>query len=93
MVRVANQTVQNYIESLDENTKKEFFELIKEDSESLESRFNSLKEKTLQKLSPVLENETDVETKQKIQETIDKIQNDKFNQLNFLRLKKLEESI
>ena len=74
MVRVANQTVQNYIESL-------------------ESRFNSLKEKTLQKLSPVLENETDVETKQKIQETIDKIQNDKFNQINFLRLKKLEESI
>jgi Txe/YoeB family toxin of Txe-Axe toxin-antitoxin module len=93
MVRVANQTVQNYIESLDENTKKEFFELIKEDSESLESRFNLLKEKTLQKLSPVLEKETDKETKQKIQETIEKIQNDKFNQLNFLRLKKLEESI
>jgi len=93
MVRVANQTVQNYIESLDENTKKEFFELIKEDSESLESRFNLLKEKTLKKLSPVLENEADIETKQKIQETIDKIQNDKFNQINFLRLKKLEESI
>jgi hypothetical protein len=93
MVRVANQTVQNYIESLDESTKKEFFELIKEDSESLESKFNLLKEKTLKKLSPVLENETDVETKQKIQETIDKIQNDKFNQINFLRLKKLEESI
>ena len=93
MVRVANQTVQNYIESLDETTRKEFFEIIKEDSESLETKFNSLKEKTLQKLSPVLDTENDVETKQKIQETIEKIKNDKFSQINFLRLKKLGESI
>lgn len=93
MVRVANQTVQNYIESLDEKTRKEFFEIIKEDSESLETKFNSLKEKTIEKLSPVLEKETDFDTKEKIQETINKIQNDKFSQINFLRLKKLEESI
>lgn len=93
MVRVANQTVQNYIESLDEKTRKEFFEIIKEDSDSLETKFNSLKEKTIEKLSPVLEKETDSETKEKIQETINKIQNDKFSQINFLRLKKLEESI
>lgn len=93
MVRVANQTVQNYIESLDEKTRKEFFEIIKEDSDSLETKFNSLKEKTIEKLSPVLEKETDFDTKEKIQETINKIQNDKFSQINFLRLKKLEESI
>lgn len=93
MVRVANQTVQNYIESLDEKTRKEFFEIIKEDTESLESKFNLLKEKTIEKLSPVMENESDSETKEKIQETILKIQNDNFSQINFLRLKKLEESI
>lgn len=93
MVRVANQTVQNYIENLDEKTRKEFFEIIKEDSDSLETKFNSLKEKTIEKLSPVLEKETDFDTKEKIQETINKIQNDKFSQINFLRLKKLEESI
>jgi hypothetical protein len=47
MVNIANQTLRTYIETLDENTKKEFFKLISEDSKSLETKFETLKESKL----------------------------------------------
>lgn len=93
MVKIANQTLNTYIESLDENTKKEFFEIIKEDSNELENRFNSLKEMALGKLVPLMESEDNSETKSKLEETIIRIQEDSFSQINFLKLKKLHESI
>jgi len=40
-----------------------------------------------------MESESDSETKSKLQETISKIQIDTFTQLNFLKLKKLTESL
>ena len=93
MVKIANQTLNSYLENLDENTKKEFFEIIKEDSNELENRFNSLKEMALGKLVPLMESENDNDTKSKLEETISKIQEDSFSQINFLRLKKLHESL
>ena len=41
----------------------------------------------------ILENEKEFEVKTKISETIDRIKNEKFDQLNFLKLKNLENSI
>lgn len=93
MVKIANQTVQKYIENLDESSKKELFELLKEDDSSLKTKFEELKEKALEKLSPIANSENDSETRQKIEETISKIREDKFSQINFLKLKRLEQSI
>jgi hypothetical protein len=93
MVKIANQTVQSYLDNLDESSKKDLFEIIKEDSTELESKFNSLKQIALEKLNPIMENEDDDETKKRLEETILKINEDKFSQINFLRLKKLTESI
>ncbi len=93
MVKIANQTVQSYLDNLDEASKKDFFEIIKEDTTELESKFNSLKQIALEKLNPIMENEDDDETKKRLEETILKINEDKFSQINFLRLKKLTESI
>jgi polyhydroxyalkanoate synthesis regulator phasin len=93
MVKIANQTLQNYIETLDEESKKEFFEIIKEDSNELETKFNSLKEGAIGKLVPLMESENDSDTKNKLGETITKIQGDMFSQINFLKLKRLLESI
>lgn len=93
MVKIANQTVQKYIENLDESSKKELFELLKEDDSSLKSRFEDLKQKALEKLSPIADLEKDIDTKQKIEETINKIKGDNFSQINFLKLKRLEQSI
>jgi hypothetical protein len=93
MVSVANQTLNNYIQTLDETSRKQFFQLISEDSKDLESKFELIKENTINKLSVILENEKEFELKVKISETIEKIKTEKFDQLNFLKLKSLEESI
>lgn len=93
MVKIANQTINSYIDGLDEESKKEFFEIIKEDSSILENKFVSLKEMALAKLVPLAESQDDDDTKIKIEETIKKIEEDSFSQLNFLKLKKLHQSL
>lgn len=93
MVNIANQTLRNYIETLSENDKKEFFQIISEDTKTLETKFETLRESTIIKLNVILENEKEFEVKTKISETIDRIKNEKFDQLNFLKLKNLENSI
>ena len=43
MVSIANQTLNNYIENLDENSKKEFLQIISEDIQSLETKFETIR--------------------------------------------------
>ena len=93
MVAVANQTVNNYILNLDENSKKEFFQIVSEDTKSLESKFETIRESAISKLEALQNNEDSQDIKSKISETINKVKSEKFDQLNFLRLKDLEESI
>lgn len=92
-IKIAKQTLSNYFDNLDENTKKEFLQLISEDSEKLEQKFEEIKTSALDKLKSIMESERESETKQKISETIEKIKTEKFDQLNFLRLKNLENSL
>jgi hypothetical protein len=40
-----------------------------------------------------MENENELEIKSRISETITKLKDEKFDQMNFLRLKNLEESL
>jgi hypothetical protein len=93
MVAVANQTVNNYILNLDENSKKEFFQIVSEDTKILETKFETIKESAITKLIALQNSEDSQDIKTKISETIDKVKSEKFDQLNFLKLKNLEESI
>jgi hypothetical protein len=93
MVSIANQTMNGYLENLDESSKKEFLQLISEDSKSLEDKFETIRESAISKLNVILEKEEEFELKTKLSETIDRLKTEKFNQLNFLKLKNLEESI
>ena len=93
MVSIANQTVNNYILSLDENSKKEFFQIVSEDIKILETKFETIKESAISKLTSLQNSEDSEDIKTKILETIDKVKSEKFDQLNFLKLKNLEESI
>jgi hypothetical protein len=93
MVNVANQTLRSYVDSLDESSKKEFFKIINEDSKVLEETFEKMKSDGINKLYSILENETEKEIKEKITETIDKLKTEKFDQLNFVRIKNLINSI
>jgi hypothetical protein len=93
MVSIANQTMKGYLDNLDESTKKEFIRLMSEDTTLLKEKFETLKESTITKLNTLLENEREIELKTKLSETIDRLKVEKFDQLNFLKLKNLEESI
>ena len=93
MVSIANQTMKGYLDNLDESTKKEFIRLMSEDTTLLKEKFETLKESTITKLNTLLENEKEIELKTKLSETIDRLKVEKFDQLNFLKLKNLEESI
>lgn len=93
MVSIANQTLNKYVENLDESSKKEFLQLISEDTKSLEDKFETIRESAISKLNVILEKEEEFELKTKLSETIDRLKTEKFDQLNFLKLKNLEESI
>jgi hypothetical protein len=93
MVSIANQTVNNYVLNLDENSKKEFFQIVSEDVKTLETKFETIKESAISKLTALQNSEDSQDIKTKISETIDKVKSEKFDQLNFLKLKNLEESI
>jgi hypothetical protein len=93
MVSIANQTIKNFIQTLDEESKKEFFQIVSEDTKTLESKFETIRESAISKLQNILEQENERDMKIKISETIDKIKLEKFDQINFLKLKNLEESI
>ncbi len=93
MVSVANQTLKSYVETMDESTKKDFFKVIKSDQNDLEKEFTTIKESAINKLQTILEGENEFELKTKISETIDRLKNEEFNQMNFVKISSLEKSI
>lgn len=92
MVKMANQTIEKYIENLNESDKNELLTFLKEDEDKLRTDFEPLKKDIISKLDKVKTN-SDLETKQRIEETISKISNEKFDRLTFFKLKNLKESI
>jgi len=93
MVKIANSTLNQYVGNLDENSKKEFLNLISENTDVLETVFVEKKEEALSKLNKILKNESDIQTKEKITETITKIENSTFDHLNLVKIKNLVESL
>jgi len=93
MVKIGNQTINNYLETLDESSKKELIKVISEDTEKLKVKYDLLKEMTLDKLSKIKEQDIDSETKNKVLEAITKVEEEQFSQINYIKLKNLEQSI
>ena len=85
--------VRTYYDQEQTQLKKEFFQLISEDTKSLEDKFEVIRESAINKLNVILEKEQEFELRTKLSETIDRLKIEKFDQLNFLKLKSLEESI
>ena len=93
MVKVVNTKVNEYINTLNEETKKEILGLLKEDRNKLNDDFKSLKSDTEKKLIELSLNETNVEVKAKILKAIDKVKSDKFDILNYYEIKNLNKSL
>lgn len=93
MVGIANQTIQNYLENLDESARKEVFHILANKPEDLEKEFIDLKESTITKLQGLIETQTEDEMVSKLNETIEKIKLESFDQINYIKLKDLQSSI
>jgi hypothetical protein len=93
MVKVVNNKVNEYINSLNEETKKEILSLLKEDRTKLNTDFLSLKEDTEKKLFELTLTETNIEVKEKLLKAIEKVKSDKFDILNYYELKSLNKSL
>lgn len=93
MVKIANKTVSDYIESLNESDQKELKTLLSSNEEVLRENYILVKGKVLGKLEKLQENEQDEEVTNRISETIEKVQSESFDKLNYFRLQKLNENL
>jgi len=93
MVNIANKTINNYVENLSESEKKELINFLKSDDENLKIEFDTLKECVKSKLNTMKEESEDSQIKSRIDETLEKVSNEKYDKLNFFKLKNLNENL
>ena len=93
MVNVANKTVTNFISSLDISEQKELKKILSTPKETLIENYNKEKEIVLEKLEAQKDKEEDNETIKTIDQVLSKIQNEQFSELNFYKLKQLNEGL
>lgn len=93
MVKIANQTLESYISEMDQDSRKAFMDVIKSDTEKLQENFSELKQKTLDKLHEILKKEAEKEVVEKLNETIERLKSEEFNQLNYVKLVNLEKNL
>ena len=93
IVDVANKTVNDYLSQLDESEKKNILKVLKEDDSKLEIEFNVIKESVVTRLNNLKKDEDDAEVVSTIQETISKVEKEFYTKDNYLKLKKLNNTI
>ena len=93
MVSVANKTIKNYIDGLNESDKKELINLLSEDDSTLTEQYNTLKENVVEKLNNMKESSDDNSVKSRIDETLSKVLSEKFDKLSYFKLKGLNENL
>ena len=92
-LNIANKVLGKYIHEMDDESKKMFYNIITEDKDKLNKDYFELKNKVSKKLNNISNSDIDSETKKTIQETINKLETDKFNYVTYLKIKDLDESI
>lgn len=93
MINIANKTFANYIESLNESEQKELKSLLQESDDSLSLKYDLIKESVIEKLNEIKSTENDESVTSKIDETIEKVNYEKYSKINYVRLKSLKENL
>jgi hypothetical protein len=93
LMEVANKTVNDYLNTLSESEKNEIKKIMTEDENKLEMEFNFIKENSITRLNNLKLNESDSDVINTIDQTISKIENETFNKISYVKLKKLNEDI
>jgi len=93
MVNVANKTIDKYIASLTESEQKELKVILSTPKETLIENYNTEKENVISKLTNQKNNESDSDTISTIDEVLNKLQTESFSELNYYKLKQLNEGL
>lgn len=89
ILEIANKTVENHLNEMDEKTKRDLNEVLYESDDKLRLKFEVIKESISDKLQSLRESESDNEVLNKIEETITRVSNESFNKINYIKLKEL----
>jgi hypothetical protein len=93
LVESANKTAKNFIETLDENSKKSLLKILSEDEDKLQIKYDVIKESVIEKLDELKLNEGDQEVIEKINETVSKIQKETFDRVTYFKLQELYKNL
>jgi hypothetical protein len=85
VLNIANKSIENYIDNLDESSKKDLTKVLMTEDIELSKEFEELKSKTIKALSNITESLDDI-TSKKLQETIQSVQNEIYSKINYVRL-------
>jgi hypothetical protein len=93
MVNIANKTINNYVSNLSESDQKKLKSILSSKEEDLKEKYDSLKENVITKLERIQESEQDKEVTERINETIEKVNTESFDKLNYLKLQELNNNL
>jgi hypothetical protein len=89
IVDVANKTISDYLSSINESEREEVKKILAEDNNKLLIKYDVLKESTLDKLNDLKSTNDDTEVTSRINQTINKLNNETYNRVNYYKLKEL----
>jgi hypothetical protein len=93
MVSIANKSIDSFISTLSESDRKELKSLLTTPKETLIEGFTQTKDEVIKKLEETKSNEKDGETLSAIDEVIKKVTTESFSEINYYKIKKLNESL
>jgi hypothetical protein len=93
LVNIANKTIKNHISNLNESEQNELKVLLSTPKETLIENYSKIKDEVVSKLKTTKSTETDNETLGKIDEVIKKVTTESFNEVNYYKIKKLNENL
>lgn len=93
MYKVANKTVNDYLNTLSESERKEVNKILKDSDQKLKIEFDVIKENVVDKLNKILNEESSDDVVTTIKETLNKVEKEEYNKINYVKLKKLNKSI
>lgn len=93
MISMANKTISSYVDNLNESEKDEFNRLLSVDDSELKTKYSTIKESVVDKLNTIYNQNHDYSTRKAINETIEKLSTEKYDKLNYYKLKSLYENL
>ena len=92
IVDIANNTIKSYLKTLNESDRNKIERILKEDDSKLSLRYDIIKEDVVDKLNS-LKKTSEEDVVVRINETLDKLNSENYNKVNYIKLKELNSSL